>query len=142
MTKRDGLKPKEKSKNYIFDIINDIKVHKKGNLLDESEYEKAFDKFIIMKFLSMNDDICEILNYVYDFHDILTKKQLYKLLIEIVPITKSYDPYIKYDGLKECDDAKKVAEYYQCSIKEANEYIQIMGVDWLALLKLKFGTTI
>jgi hypothetical protein len=84
MTKRDGLKPKEKSKNYIFDIINDIKVHKKGNLLDESEYEKAFDKFIIMKFLSMNDDICEILNYVYDFHDILTKKQLYKLLIEIV----------------------------------------------------------
>lgn len=144
MTKREGLKKqtKDKAKNYLFDIINDIKVYKRGNLLDAPEYERAFDKFMVMRFLSMNDDNCEIVNYVNDFQDILSKKQLYKLLVEMVPITKTYDPYIKSDREEIFDGAKEVAEYYQCSIKEATEYIQIMGVDWLALLKAKFGHTI
>jgi hypothetical protein len=144
MAKREGLSKqiKEKPTNYLFEILNDIKVYKKGNLLDISEYERAFDKFIIMKFLSMNDEICEIINYVNDFHDILSKKQLYKLLIEIVPITKSYDPYIKSDVEVIEDGAKKVAEYYECSLKDANEYIKIMGSDWLVLLNGKFGRTI
>lgn len=144
MTKREGLKKqtKEKAKNYIFDIINDIKTYKKGNLLDDAEYERAFDKFMVMRFLSMNDDNCEIVNYLNEMQDILTKKQLYKLLIDIVPITKSYDPYIKSDREELSSDAKMVAEYYQCSIKDANEYIQIMGVDWLKGVKAKFGSTI
>jgi hypothetical protein len=110
MGKREGLKKQEKSKNYLFDILNDIKLYKKGNLLDSSEYEKSFDKFMIMRFLSMNDDICEVINYVNDFQDILSKKQLYKLLIELVPITKSYDPYIKSNAEEISEGAKKVAE--------------------------------
>ena len=142
MGKREGLKKQDKPKNYLFDILNDIKLYKKGNLLDSSEYEKAFDKFMIMRFLSMNDDICEIINYVNDFQDILSKKQLYNLLIELVPVTKSYDPYIKSNAEETSEGAKKVAEYYQCSIKDANEYIKIMGVDWLDILKSKFGLTI
>jgi len=142
MGKREGLKKQEKSKNYLFDILNDIKLYKKGNLLDSSEYEKSFDKFMIMRFLSMNDDICEVINYVNDFQDILSKKQLYKLLIELVPITKSYDPYIKSNAEEISEGAKKVAEYYQCSTKDANDYIKIMGVDWLDILKSKFGLTI
>jgi hypothetical protein len=144
MSKREGLKKqvKEKAKNYLFDIINDIKVYKKGDLLDDSEYERAFDKFMVMRFLSMNDDNCEIVNYINEFQDILSKRQMYKLLIEMVPITKSYDPYVKSDRESISDDAKMVAEYYQCSVKEANDYINIMGVDWVRLLKSKFGTTI
>ena len=131
MAKREGIKKqeKEKSKNYIFDIIKDIKVYKKSDLLNANEYEKAFDKFMVMRFLSMNDDICEIINYVNDIQDILSKKQLYKLLIEIVPVTKSYDPYIKSDRADVEDAVKQVAEYYQCSIKDASEYVNIMGVE-------------
>lgn len=144
MVKREGLKrqSRDKSKNYLFDIINDIKVFKKGDLLDAPEYEKAFDKFMVMRFLSMNDDLCEIVNYVNDFQDILTKKQLYKLLVEIVPITKSYDPYVKSDSFEVSNDIKLVADYYKCSLKEAKEYADIMGVEWLGALKRKFGITI
>lgn len=144
MAKREGIKKqeKEKAKNYLFDILKDIKLYKKGNLLDSHEYEKAFDKFMVMRFLSMNDDICEIINYVNDIQDVLSKKQLYKLLIDIVPITKTYDPYIKSDKDEIEDGVKQVAEYYECSIKDACEYVDVMGVDWLASLKSKFGTII
>ena len=144
MAQREGLKKqnKEKAKNYLFDILNDIKLHKKGNLLDIPEYERAFDKFMIMRFLSMNDDICEIINYVNDFQDILSKKQLYKLLIEIVPVTRSYDAYIKSDKEEVQESATLVATYYECSIKEANEYIKLMGEDWVVVLKSRFGITI
>lgn len=144
MAQREGLKKqtKDKAKNYLFDILNDIKIHKKGNLLDNSEYERAFDKFMIMRFLSMNDDICEIINYVNDFQDILSKKQLYKLLVEIVPVTREYDAYIKSDKEEVQESATLVATYYECSIKEANEYIKLMGDTWIVVLKSKFGITI
>jgi hypothetical protein len=144
VAQREGLKKqnKEKAKNYLFDILNDIKLHKKGNLLDIPEYERAFDKFMIMRFLSMNDDICEIINYVNDFQDILSKKQLYKLLIEIVPVTRSYDAYIKSDKEEVQESATLVATYYECSIKEANEYIKLMGEDWVVVLKSRFGIII
>lgn len=140
MAKRKGLeKATEKPKNYLFDILNDIKSHKKGDLLDNQEYENAFDKFMIMRWLSMNDEICEYINYVNDFHEILTKKQLYKLLIEIVPITKSYDPYIKSEKEELIEGTYQVAEYYECSLKEAKEYIKLMGYDWLTDIRAKFG---
>ena len=144
MAQREGLKKqtKEKAKNYLFDILNDIKLHKKGNLLDIPEYERAFDKFMIMRFLSMNDDICEIINYVNDFQDILSKKQLYKLLLEIVPTTRSYDAYIKSDKEEVQESATLVATYYECSIKEANEYIKLMGDAEVVVLKSRFGITI
>jgi len=144
VAQREGLKKqtKEKAKNYLFDILNDIKLHKKGNLLDIPEYERAFDKFMIMRFLSMNDDICEIINYVNDFQDILSKKQLYKLLLEIVPTTRSYDAYIKSDKEEVQESATLVATYYECSIKEANEYIKLMGDAEVVVLKSRFGITI
>lgn len=144
MAQREGLKKqiKDKAKNYLFDILNDIKIHKKGNLLDIPEYERAFDKFMIMRFLSMNDDICEIINYVNDFQDILSKKQLYKLLVEIVPVTRSYDAYIKSDKEEIQESTTLVSTYYECSIKEANEYIKLMGEAWVVVLKSRFGITI
>jgi hypothetical protein len=114
VAQREGLKKqiKDKAKNYLFDILNDIKIHKKGNLLDIPEYERAFDKFMIMRFLSMNDDICEIINYVNDFQDILSKKQLYKLLVEIVPVTRSYDAYIKSDKEEIQESTTLVSTYF------------------------------
>jgi hypothetical protein len=144
MAKREGLKKqkKENSKNYLFDILIDIKLHKKGDLLDLPEYERAFDKFIVMRFLSMNDDICEVINYVNDIQDILTKKQLYKLLIEIVPVTRSYDAYIKSESEEISEDIHKVAEFYECSLKEAKDYVRLMGNEWLTSLKSKFGCII
>jgi hypothetical protein len=142
MTKREGLSKKEKPKNYIFEILNDIKVHKKGNLLERSEYEKSFDKFVILRFLSMNDDNCEIVNYINEFYDVLSKKQLYALLIELIPITKTYDAYIKHEKEIELEDPRLVSELYECSMKDAGEYIKIMGNDWFNDVKVKFGRTL
>jgi hypothetical protein len=136
------VKKKETKKTFLFEILNDIKNYKKGNLLDNAEYEKDFNAFLIVRWLSMDNDNCDILNYINEFYDILTKKELYKLLVEMIPKNPGYIPFQKGVEEKSHEDIKFVCEYYQCSKKEANEYIKLMGEEWVKDVKRRFGTTI
>lgn len=140
---REGLKKKEKPKSTaLFDVLKDIKYYKKGNLLDVegSEYEAAYNNFIALRFLSMNNDLCELVNLVNHFQDSFDKKEMYKLLIELIPETNSFDGFTKARTDKEQYE-EDVAEYYQCSKKEAREYINIMGQEWAHEVHKSFGGT-
>lgn len=141
MEKREGLKKKVKPKTTaMFDVIKDIKDGKTGTLFDEenSEHENAFNNYMALRFLSMNKDICPLLNIANQFQASLDKKQMYKFLIELVPQSHNYDEFVKAIVNKyEFEDA--VAEYFECSPKEAREYIQIMGVEWARKINDSFG---
>lgn len=139
--KRVGLQKKEKEhkNNYLFDIINDIKWHKKGNLLDNDEYEKSFQSFVIMRILGQNNDICEVVNMINEYQQVLSKKQLYKLLVDIVPRAKTYDSFIKAEVREDDVNIDYVSILYECSLKEAREYISIMGNEWAQGIKNRFG---
>jgi hypothetical protein len=137
---RKGLQKKDKPKNnYLFDIINDIKLHKKGDLLDSEEYENAFNNFMVMRFLAQNDDICEIVNMINEYQAVLSKKQLYKLLLLIVPRTKSFDGFTKGMNREDDENIKYVSLYFECSLKEAREYITILGSEWAQGIRNRFG---
>lgn len=139
--KREGLvkQKKEFKNNYLFDIINDIKWHKKGNLLDNEDYEKAFNNFIVMRMLSQNPEVCEMVNLVNEYQQILTKKQLYKLLIDLVPKMKSFEGFTKSLNIEDDENIKYVSKYYECSLKEAREYIVVMGKEWASGIRNRFG---
>jgi hypothetical protein len=139
--KRVGLakKPKEHKNNYLFDIINDIKWHKKGNLLDIEEYEKAFNNFIVMRMLAQNNDTCEMINMINEYQQTLSKKQLYKLLIELVPKAKTFDGFVKSVSREDDENIKYVSLFYECSLKEAREYINILGSTWAREIRNRFG---
>ncbi len=140
--KRNGLKKKEKKEhknNYLFDIINDIKWNKTGTLLDKEDYEKAFNNFIVMRMLAQNAEACEWVNMINEYQQVLTKKQLYKLLIEIIPKAKTYDGFVKSESIEDDEIVKYVALYHECSLKEAREYISIMGKDWSMQIRNRFG---
>ena len=139
--KRPGLvkKEKEHKNNYLFDILNDIKWNKTGTLLDTEEYEKAFNSFIVMRMLAQNAEACDWVNMINEYQQTLSKKQLYKLLIEIIPKAKTYDGFIKSMSLQDDDNIKYVSMYYECSLKESREYVQIMGTEWSQLIRNRFG---
>ncbi len=139
--KRTGIvkQKKEFKNNYLFDIINDIKWHKKGNLLDNEEYEAVFNNFIVMRMLAQNAEICEMVNLVNEYQQILTKKQLYKLLIDLVPKIKSFEGFTKSNTLEDDENIKYVSMFYECSLKEAREYIVVLGKEWAKEIRNRFG---
>lgn len=134
--KEDAVLPSKKS---IFDIIDDIKVHKTGTLLRDEEYKKMFNSYMVLHILSMNNSLCEIVNMVNEYQSVLDKEMMYKLLISIVPSGRSYDPYIRQEKIIEDSDVTLVAEYFEVGLKTARDYVKLMGKDWLSDIRNKFG---
>ena len=140
MEKRDGLKKQKKKQNFLFDILYDIKTAKTKSLLDDktNEYYAAFNSFMIMKFLSMNASFLPYLDHVNQYYHLLEKRELYILLCDLIPYTKSFDPYTT-KTMTTLENESYVSEYFQCSKKEAREYISICGDSWAEEVKLSFG---
>lgn len=144
MEQREGLKKQAKPKSTaLFDVLKDIKYYKKGDMLDVegSEAEAAYNNFIAMKFLSMNESLCPLVNTVNHLQDVFDKKEMYKLLIELIPETNSFDGFIRSKTDKE-EYEEEIAQYYECSIKEAREYVKIMGLEWAEQIHKSFGGTL
>ncbi len=144
MAKREGLK-KQKKSTKVWDIVEDILVTKSGNLLDDATYEKDFNTFLIIRYLSMNPSLLPYCNYLNSLHDIrgqksISKKQFYKLMIKLIPRVEGRFPYIKSAAL-ENPDIDKIMEYFDCNRREAIMYRDIHGQKWCDEVAKEFGGT-
>lgn len=128
-----------KKKTYLTDILNDIKFNKTGKVLDIEEAEKQFNSWLILRFLSMDEDLTEIVALVNEYQSVLSKKEFYKLLVEVIPKTKRFAQYIKGNEVKKDERIQKISRYYECSHRHAREYINIMGDQWADAVVNKFG---
>ena len=144
MAKREGLK-KQKKDSKVWEIVEDILVNKNGNLLDNPAYEKDFNAFLIIRFMSMNPDLLPYCNYLNKLHDIrgqksMSKKQFYSLMVKLIPKTTKRFPYIK-SSVMENPDIDRIMEYYECNRREASLYLSLHGEKWAEEIKTQFGGT-
>jgi hypothetical protein len=77
-------KEKQKKSN-LFLILDDIRINKSGDLLEDDGNLKDFNNFIVLKFLSMDRRCVSDCNLLNQYQGILDKKQIYKLLVDIIP---------------------------------------------------------
>ena len=126
--------PKKKKAEFkdspIGRILHAIKVTKDETLLDDESMRKAFEPFMILRWLSMSNDYCEIVNYVNQLHGPMDKEMVFKLLIELIPKGKTFDPYIKAPKRCEDEDVINIATYYEISQREARTYVKMLGSEW------------
>ncbi len=139
MKKREGLKKnKSNNNNFLWEIIDDIKFYKKGNLLDDPRYEKEFNPFITIRALAMDSDLTEIVNLVNVFIGNITKKQLYNLLIKLIPKTNKKVQWIK--NIKDDNkDLNLIMNYFDCNRREALLYLKLNDEKWLNEIEDDFG---
>lgn len=138
MAKREGLKKQEKKSNLLFDVLKDIKTNKKGTLLN-NEGDSSVSNFMLLKFLSMDNGInLEIAETLNQYQGVLSKKQMYSLLCEIVPKDNSYSKFISNKKSK-IEGCELVAKYFDISTREASEYLKIHGSSLLDEISKKFG---
>jgi hypothetical protein len=94
------------------------------NISEESW--KSWNTFMINKYVSMCPEYIELVNYVqripYD-----QNKQIYSIYREMIPKQKTFFKYLKVTKRKKNTEViDYIAQYYQCSLGEAEEYLDIL----------------
>jgi len=123
----------KQSKSFtIFDWIKNIILYKKNWEEYSEEEKKVWNSFMIHRFLSMNPKYIEVVNYVQGLN-LKDNKKLYEVYCFMIPQSKNtYSAYIKSNTKKASPEvAQHVAEYFECSVSEAEEYISLTDKKWL-----------
>ena len=123
-------KIQQSSSLSLFDWIKQIINLKKDWSTFSEEDKKTYNIFIINKFISMNQDYLNIVNYVQKLN-IQDKEKSYIVYCSLIPkATKTYFPYVK--STKKSQDPElldNISKYYECSNREASAYLEILSKD-------------
>ena len=127
----------------VIDWIKNILVHKKSwDSFDESE-QKTFSPYIINRFLSMDKDFIEIVNYFQKFSiGLLDNKYIYNFYCNALPKGKRFNKYIKAKKSIKHKDwlIDLVRNHFEISKKDTLDYLELLTKDDLKLLLEKYGT--
>ena len=111
----------------IFNWIDQILVDKKPwNSFTENE-QKKFSPFIINRWLSMDKEFIEVVNYFQKYAiGILESREVYKFYCDILPKGKRFNRYIKGKKNKkyESELIKIISKYFECSKLQTIELLQ------------------
>jgi hypothetical protein len=87
----------------------------------------------------MNMDYIDIVNYVQKINP-QSKKQIYTIYREMIPKRKVWLKYIKNEDKRNYKElAEYVAEYLECSLGEADQYIDILQEVGVRSILWKMG---
>ena len=130
----------------LFDHITHITQKQTKNYWDDinDADRKTWSNYMVHRFLSMKMDYVEVVNELQRYN--LKPKELYKLYTNILPKKKEWLRYVK--GKKTMKYQRwlleVVAKYYESSINEAHDYLEIyysseQGKADLKSILQKFG---
>ena len=123
----------------IFDWLNQITYDKQPWNSFTEEDKKSFEPYMIHRFLSMNPEYIEFVNLVQTF-PYTDKEKIYNIYLYMIPKKKMFLKYIKSSTKKRQEKLLGyIASYYECSLGEANEYIDILRENGVKDILNKMG---
>ena len=118
----------------IIDWINQILVDKKSwDSFDESD-QKTFSPFIINRWLSMDEEFIEVVNYFQKYSiGTLKPREVYKWYSDFLPRGKRFNKYIKGKKDKKYDPEliNLLCKYFECSKIEVKENLLLISKEEL-----------
>ena len=126
----------------IFDWVNNILVHKKHwNEFTEDE-QKKFSPFIINRWLSMDKEFIEIVNYFQKYAiGTLESREVYKWYCDILPKGKRFNKYVKGKRDKKYDKelVEIIVNHFECSKLQTQEYLELISKEELKEILEMYG---
>jgi hypothetical protein len=114
----------------LFDHIKAITSDQNPKYWDtlEEEDKKTWSNFMIHRFLSMNSEWIDLLSEIQPLTQTLEPKQLYLVMIGLLPKGKYYLKYVKGKGVGKYEKwlVDLIKQDYQCSSNQAEEYVEIL----------------
>ena len=126
----------------IFNWINEILVSKKHwNDFTEDE-QKKFSPFIINRWLSMDIEFIEIVNFFQKYSiGTLEPREVYKWYCDMLPRGKRFNKYIK--GKKDKKYNTELIDimvmHFECSKLQVKDYLDLIHKDELIEILEKYG---
>ena len=126
----------------IFDWIGQILVDKKPwDSFDESD-QKAFSPFIINRWLSMDEEFIEVVNYFQKYAiGTLEPREVYKWYCDVLPRGKRFNKYIKGKGNKKYDKEmiNVISNHFEVSKQESKDYIDLLNKQEIKEIYKMYG---
>jgi len=126
----------------IFNWINEILVSKKHwNDFTEDE-QKKFSPFIINRWLSMDKDFLEIVNFFQKYSiGTLEPREVYKWYCDMLPKGKRFNKYIKgkKDKKYNTELIDIMVQHFECSKSQVKDYLDLIAKDELIEILEKYG---
>ena len=127
----------------ILDWINQILVNKKPwGSVEESE-QKTFSPFIINRWLSMDEEFIEVVNYFQKYAiGTLEPREVYKWYSDFLPKGKRFNKYIKSTNKKKYDPVLVdiACRHFECSKQQVGEYLELIHKEELREILGMYGT--
>jgi len=122
-----------------FDFLK--KVHDKKLKWEDltEDQQKVYNTFIINKALSFNSNYLDIINRIQ--HYTPTTKESFKYFQSMTSNKFRYNKWIKGEKTKSYNSNLLVivSEYFECSCKQAEEYLNVLGKKDTKLLLKSIG---
>jgi len=110
----------------LFEWLSEITLTKTSPEHFSEESWDKFNSYMVHRYLSMDINYIDIVNYVQKINP-TNKKQIYTIYREMIPKKKVWLGYTKAQTkAKNQDLVSYVAEYFECSLGEADYYIDIL----------------
>ena len=123
----------------IFDWLKHINQYKTPVSKFTDKDWDIFNSYMVHRFLSMNPDYIEVVNYVQDFPP-QEKKMIYSIYKEFIPKNNKWNKYIKSKTKQPNKDlVDYIKNYFECSSKEAKEYIDMLGSTEIGRILTNIG---
>ena len=126
----------------IIDWMNQLLIHKKSwNDFTEDE-QKKFSPFIINRWLSMDKEFIEIVNYFQKYSiGTLEPREVYKWYCDVLPKGKRFNKYIKGKKDKKYNSelVDIISNHFEISKLETKECLKLIHKDELFYILEKYG---
>ena len=126
----------------IIDWINQLLVHKKNWNDFTQDEQKKFSPFIINRWLSMDKDFLEIVNFFQKYSiGTLEPREVYKWYCDVLPKGKRFNKYIKgkKDKKYNTELIDIMVTHFECSKSQVKDYLDLIAKDELMEILEKYG---
>lgn len=124
---------KNQANNFtIFDWLKEVTYNKTPWNNFTSDQIKSFEPYMVNRFLSMNPDYLELVNYVQTI-PYTEKEKYYRIYCDLLPKKQFWSKYIKPSAKQPNKDLiQYLTVYFECGSNEVMEYIELLGKDGIA----------
>jgi hypothetical protein len=123
----------------IFDWLKEITSNKSKWESFTEEEQTSFNPYMMHRLLSLNPEYIEFVNLVQTF-PYSDKQKIYNIYLYMIPKKNMFHKYIKSSKKKKQESLlKHIANYFECSFGEAEEYIDILRETGVKSILTKLG---
>ena len=123
----------------IFDWLKQINYQKApAESFSDKDWE-LFNSYMIHRFMSMNRDFIEVVNYVQELPP-QEKVMIYNVYKAFIPKNNKWNKYIKSKNKQpNVELVKLLTEYWECSQQEAKQYKDLLENDQILSILNQMG---